>query len=700
MKSLFIGILLLEVVSGLTLFEAFLRVISGQPLVRELRDFPRCGRLATPGQLKETNAYRPTAIGPPREEVEGESERYADNRNHNPSSPFGYDYCSISDKCSFGEGDCDSDDECHPPLRCGYDNCRDFNSSAADDSDCCIFETNLQTASSVADDYSTDGELDISVSKQTGISSPDFPDDYADNWRIAWTVQPRGYNGYVTLNMLYFDVEGSSTCRYDVLRIFRRSRLTSGYTQYEALDSFCGTLPSTTTKSYYIPQGGTLELLFSSDGSVTRDGFLIGLTCGTQRCRINEIWNSTSIAAYTTTPSPTTFPFTPPTPAKEIETKRGEEKTPNYPKNYNNSLDWTETLTTDSEKRIWVIFEDFCLEGIPGTDPTNCPYDWVNITETSSGRTLLEKHCGCVKPNVSRSMTNSVTVHFHSDNSDTDRGFKFSWYEAASDVDELNIMATTTTTTTTTTTAHADGTITTNVTNTNGNITITAPANGTTITIPGEGTITIATQQLGTTITAANGITTPDRPGILSITVPEIGTNVTALGDGTITITASENGTTLAANSPTAAQAHAQIGTITIKVAANRKTISIPGDGKIGITAVASGTQTTSGDAATVGDTARPGDANGITIEAQTADTNIRGPVDGVTTITVPATETTITAWTTVAATGTTGTEQGQVANIHCAGTVTDMSCCNSNHTCGYGQGDCDVDDDCTGDLE
>ena len=36
---------------------------------------------------------------------------------------------------------------------------------------------------------------------------------------------------------------------------------------------------------------------------------------------------------------------------------------------------------------------------------------------------------------------------------------------------------------------------------------------------------------------------------------------------------------------------------------------------------------------------------------------------------------------------------------LRCAGTITDTECCSSGNQCGEGQGDCDTDEDCMGDL-
>merc|ERR1712223_2351263 len=158
-----------------------------------------------------------------------------------------------------------------------------------------------------------------------------------------------------------------------------------------------------------------------------------------------------------TEPPQTEPPQTEPPQTEPPQLPEGEITSPNYPQNYNNSLDWTEVVSaSSSDNRIWIVFDDFCLENdqlSPDTlqSTTDCPHDWVTITETSSEKTLLEKRCGCEEfpipmPLVSRhSRTDSVTVHFHSDSADTNRGFKFRWYAVEESADRPTTTPPTTT---------------------------------------------------------------------------------------------------------------------------------------------------------------------------------------------------------------------------------------------------------------
>ena len=48
-----------------------------------------------------------------------------------------WDCCYDRNRCNKGEGDCDQDFHCLPGLKCGKDNCKDFNPAAEGAADCC-----------------------------------------------------------------------------------------------------------------------------------------------------------------------------------------------------------------------------------------------------------------------------------------------------------------------------------------------------------------------------------------------------------------------------------------------------------------------------------------------------------------------------------------------------------------------------------
>jgi len=58
--------------------------------------------------------------------------------NTRQRTPFPWNGCSRNKPCGVGQGDCDGAHECQAGLKCGLDNCRDFNARAHSLADCCV----------------------------------------------------------------------------------------------------------------------------------------------------------------------------------------------------------------------------------------------------------------------------------------------------------------------------------------------------------------------------------------------------------------------------------------------------------------------------------------------------------------------------------------------------------------------------------
>merc|ERR1711962_1887363 len=101
----------------------------------------------------------------------------------------------------------------------------------------------------------------------------------------------------------------------------------------------------------------------------------------------------------------------------------GTVKSENYPSNYENNLDKTYNIEVGSGKRIKISFDDLDIE-----NEDSCIYDYVTVKD-SNGAVLVGKTCGTTKPEVVTSTTNKVEVIFHSDGSETNKGFKLTWVE-------------------------------------------------------------------------------------------------------------------------------------------------------------------------------------------------------------------------------------------------------------------------------
>ena len=109
---------------------------------------------------------------------------------------------------------------------------------------------------------------------------------------------------------------------------------------------------------------------------------------------------------------------------------------PNFPGNYPNDFNHTETIQVDAGQVIRFEFTDFDVEF-----EDTCRYDFLTISETSeNGETTIlpvwpwEKGCGTSLPPVMVSTTNKVNILFKTDGSVTKKGWSIKW--AAVTLDE------------------------------------------------------------------------------------------------------------------------------------------------------------------------------------------------------------------------------------------------------------------------
>ena len=110
----------------------------------------------------------------------------------------------------------------------------------------------------------------------------------------------------------------------------------------------------------------------------------------------------------------------------EVEADKGFVTSPNYPNNYLNNLDTQTVLTADKGNVLELTLVTFELErDLSG----KCRFDRVEIWD---GKGRLGVLCGSL-PGGKKFMSrdNRMTVKFHSDASETQKGFKASWKEVA-----------------------------------------------------------------------------------------------------------------------------------------------------------------------------------------------------------------------------------------------------------------------------
>jgi len=100
---------------------------------------------------------------------------------------------------------------------------------------------------------------------------------------------------------------------------------------------------------------------------------------------------------------------------------------PNYPSEYDNNAASSQRIDVAQGKRIKLTFLDLNIEY-----HEHCAYDYVEVTEKNGNAVGEGKYCGYKNPDKTltvTSETNSVYVHFHSDDIVKRKGFQLQWEE-------------------------------------------------------------------------------------------------------------------------------------------------------------------------------------------------------------------------------------------------------------------------------
>ena len=99
----------------------------------------------------------------------------------------------------------------------------------------------------------------------------------------------------------------------------------------------------------------------------------------------------------------------------------GVVTSPNYPNNYTNNFERTDTIQVAEGLIISLQFSAFQIEY-----HSTCDFDHLTITD-GDGTTLMEKSCGFSLPAAITSRSNMTKVVFSTDGSNTESGFSLSW---------------------------------------------------------------------------------------------------------------------------------------------------------------------------------------------------------------------------------------------------------------------------------
>lgn len=109
----------------------------------------------------------------------------------------------------------------------------------------------------------------------------------------------------------------------------------------------------------------------------------------------------------------------------------GVVESKNYPSNYDNSLDCNITIQLPTNYKISMTWEDFAVE-----DDYNCGYDNLIIYDVvgNTNQKKIGKYCERTPPpHHLSSSENSLLLQFHSDESETRKGFRAKYVGSKSD---------------------------------------------------------------------------------------------------------------------------------------------------------------------------------------------------------------------------------------------------------------------------
>ncbi|NP_999767.2 protein SpAN precursor [Strongylocentrotus purpuratus] len=304
--------------------------------------------------------------------------------------------------------DCSNADEC---LNGGYH-----------DADCdCV------CPSSYSGDLCQDGgptvrpaDCSYRFTEMTGeITSPNYPNNYDDNTACVYEIEGP-YGSTIELTLLDLDIETETLCRYDAVEVRKDDINSIG-------EKFCGNI----LPPVQISSSNQMMVSFTSDPSITRRGFKATYVIIIQT---TTVFSTTTL--QTTPPSTTTLQTTNPstTTLQTTDTPvigscggtfvgvEGRVASPNYPNDYDNSLQCDYVIEVDDGRRVELIFEDFGLE-----DETTCRWDSLMIN-LGDGIKVGMKMCGREYPAASLvSIGNRMELKLKTDGSVNDRGFVASY---------------------------------------------------------------------------------------------------------------------------------------------------------------------------------------------------------------------------------------------------------------------------------
>ncbi|CAB1340813.1 unnamed protein product [Coregonus sp. 'balchen'] len=223
------------------------------------------------------------------------------------------------------------------------------------------------------------------------FSYPNTPgsDQYDHQVSCAWVIRADA-NKILRITFPHFELENSANCDFDFLQI-HDGESASAY----QLGKYCGT----STPAELFSSHNALYFWFRSDHSVNAGGFTVAWTSQTPVC------------------------------GGELTEPHGNINSPGYPGNYPPNRDCYWTVDVAPGLLITFAFGTLSLENHP-----DCNYDYLEIRDGLRPEDpVLGKYCSNVTPAPRQTTGPAAWIRFHSDFSNSDRGFHITYTTSPSD---------------------------------------------------------------------------------------------------------------------------------------------------------------------------------------------------------------------------------------------------------------------------
>ncbi|XP_061386037.1 cubilin homolog [Musca vetustissima] len=238
-------------------------------------------------------------------------------------------------------------------------------------------------------EYVLVGCMGVLRAPEGNFSSPSYPRSYPNDMECIWEIITQPGQG-IELTIDSMELEDSVNCTKDALVISPHRQTKNPRERH------CGHRDNLQIHS----SSHRMFVHFYSDGQNNGKGFTGHYTTQKAKC------------------------------GGKLTAKNGVITSPNYPNSYPEEADCEWTIEVAEHHTIIITIEEMELENF-----YDCEMDYVEATESTNDSeepVSLFKQCGDMdddKQLTFRSTSNVVTIHFHSDDSVSARGFKLSYEE-------------------------------------------------------------------------------------------------------------------------------------------------------------------------------------------------------------------------------------------------------------------------------